>query len=82
MPIKIFECPALRCRVICDSVGGSGHLEHTEIGSPDNETESSEGIHVLESLVLAHACAGIDIESEKYQEGIRTALDALTNWTS
>lgn len=33
----------------------------------------------IESLILAHACAGIDVESEAYKEGIKTALDAISN---
>jgi hypothetical protein len=33
----------------------------------------------LESLILAHACAGVDIESPAYVEGIETAVDAITN---
>ena len=31
----------------------------------------------LESLILAHACAGVNIESPAYLEGIETAVDAL-----
>lgn len=33
----------------------------------------------LESLILAHACAGVDVESPAYLEGIETAVDAITN---
>ena len=36
---------------------------------------------VVESMVLAHACAGIDIESPAYIEGIETAIDAIANNT-
>jgi hypothetical protein len=35
--------------------------------------------HVLESLVLAHACAGIDVGSEEYQEGLETAIESCAN---
>lgn len=38
-------------------------------------------IDVIESIVLAHAIAGIDIETPAYIEGIETALDALENNT-
>ena len=34
-------------------------------------------IDALESLILAHACAGIDVASPAYLEGIETALDAI-----
>ncbi len=33
----------------------------------------------LESLILAHACAGVDVESPAYVEGIETAVDAVAN---
>jgi hypothetical protein len=31
----------------------------------------------LEALILAHACAGVDIASPAYVEGIETAVDAI-----
>jgi hypothetical protein len=33
----------------------------------------------LESLILAHACAGVDVQSPAYVEGIETAVDAIAN---
>ncbi len=33
----------------------------------------------IESLVLAHACAGIDVQDPKYVEGIRKALEACAD---
>lgn len=33
----------------------------------------------LESLILAHACAGIDVAAPGYVEGIETAVDAIAN---
>jgi len=33
----------------------------------------------LESMILAHAIAGIDIETPAYIEGIETAIEALAN---
>jgi hypothetical protein len=33
----------------------------------------------LESLILAHACAGVDVESPAYVEGIETAVEAIAN---
>ena len=37
------------------------------------------GIDALESLILAHALAGVDIQAVGYVEGIKTALEALEN---
>jgi hypothetical protein len=36
-------------------------------------------VDALESLILAHACAGIDVVSPAYVEGIETAVDAIAN---
>jgi hypothetical protein len=33
----------------------------------------------LEALILAHACAGVDVESPAYVEGIETAVEAIGN---
>lgn len=33
----------------------------------------------IESLVLAHACAGVDVASPDYVEGIETAVEACMN---
>lgn len=33
----------------------------------------------LESMILAHACAGIDIESPAYVEGIETAVSVCAS---
>ena len=38
-----------------------------------------ECVHTLESMILAHACAGVAVESPAYLEGIETAVDALFN---
>lgn len=39
----------------------------------ENETD------VVESLILAHACAGIDVSSPQYVEGLTTLADTLAN---
>jgi hypothetical protein len=33
----------------------------------------------IESLILAHACAGLDVASPAYVEGIETAVEACCN---
>ena len=48
-----------------------------------DEGDGSEAFHAaidaLESLILAHACAGIDVASPAYIEGIETAVEAIAN---
>ena len=39
----------------------------------------SNAINGLESLILAHACAGIDVASPAYIEEIETAVEAIGN---
>ena len=36
-------------------------------------------VDIIESLVLAHACAGIDVASEEYREGLAVTIDKLSN---
>ncbi len=36
-------------------------------------------MHTIESLVLAHAAAGIDIANPAYLEGVETVVDACAN---
>ena len=38
-------------------------------------------IDIVESMVLAHAIAGIDVESPAYIEGIETVVDGIGNNT-
>lgn len=35
--------------------------------------------HVIESIVLAHAAAGVDVESCAYITGLETAIEAIAN---
>ena len=48
-------------------------------GIENYRSEYDAAIDGLESLILAHACAGIDISQTEYVEGIRTAVEAITN---
>jgi len=36
-------------------------------------------LDTIESIILAHACQGIDVGSKAYKQGIRTALEAIDN---
>jgi hypothetical protein len=33
----------------------------------------------IESLILGHACAGLNISSYQYRKGLQSAVNALTN---
>lgn len=43
------------------------------------EAEYIAAIDGLESLILAHACAGIDVTTPAYIEGIETTVEAIAN---
>lgn len=34
---------------------------------------------VVERMLVAHACAGIDISSAEYKEGLETVIEAIAN---
>ena len=42
-------------------------------------TSDLDNMDAIESLILAHACAGVDIADLAYVEGIETAVDACYN---
>ena len=71
-----------------DGKGGSitsdlhyGETSEIEELFDDNEQwQKYEGaVDGLESLILAHAVAGIDVLSREYREGVQTAVDAIGN---
>ena len=57
-------CITSNLREDCDEVGDYDFLRAAD---------------VIESLVLAHACAGVDIESASYKKGLETSVTAISN---
>ena len=49
---------------------------HSLAADDDRLDAAMDGV---ESLVLAHACAGIDVQNPRYAEGIRTCMDACAS---
>lgn len=45
----------------------------------ERDEDPDPALDALESLILAHAVAGIDINSPAYKEGIETAVEAVLN---
>lgn len=45
----------------------------------DSESDYNYAVHGLESLILAHACNGVDIESGPYVAGVIDAIVAIAN---
>ena len=48
-------------------------------GCCERHNAYNDAIDGVESLILAHACAGLDVSSAAYVEGIQTALDAINH---
>lgn len=59
--------------------GGGGGVITSNLKDADNDVNYNNAIDGIESLILAHACAGVDIESNAYVEGINSCIDALRN---
>lgn len=43
------------------------------------DTFYNAAVDALLSIILAHACAGVDVQSPAYVEGIETACDDIGN---
>ena len=70
-------CPSCGLPDCCFSCDGSqsGEYEDTAAG----RLAFNGLVDGIESLVLAHACAGIDVSEPRYVEGIKTTLNAAAN---
>lgn len=64
---------------ITSNLGDEIDWDRDDEDTIDSKKVWNSYVHALESLILAHACAGIKVNSRKYIEGIRTALDASQN---
>ena len=60
-----------------DEKSGGGSIT-SQLKEPGNDFYNA-AIDGMESLILAHACAGIDVRSPAYIKGIETAIDAVAN---
>lgn len=67
VPIEVIHVPICNTVIHLDTDGGGGSIQ------------SDIGDDTIESLLLAHACAGIDVREPAYLEGIETALQAIAN---
>ncbi len=55
------------------------HSTNIDPNVTDDDELYNAAIDGIESMILGHACAGIDITTEAYKEGIKTAVDACAN---
>jgi hypothetical protein len=68
----IYELPY---GIIVTTADGGGCIE-SKLNRGDCTRKEAE---VIERMILAHACAGVKIDSPEYIEGLVTTLEALAN---
>ena len=63
--------------VTCDDahVRRSGSVSSSLHSSEDEDDRFNAAVDAIESMVLAHACAGIDVTDPRYVEGVRTCVE-------
>lgn len=60
--------------------GKSGTIEsRLKENVSEGADDFNAAIDAVESLILAHAIEGVDVESTPYLKGLQTALDAIGN---
>lgn len=81
--IKTIKLPVYNMVITIE--GESGFIHSDLLGGYDlfDDSEEAEvynaGKNAIENMVLAHAIAGVNIESPEYLEGLETALDDVCN---
>jgi hypothetical protein len=78
--MKTIKLPCFGIVVQYDSFHGGGTIT-SGLREDSQETNMTleGGIDAIEALILAQACAGIDIESPAYIESLKTAIEAILN---
>lgn len=57
----------------------SGSVSSSLHSSEAADNQFNAAMDAVESMVLAHACAGVDVTDHRYVEGLRTCVDACAN---
>ena len=75
-------CYGIKIKLSNGGVGTiTSDLHKTAGDYPITANEYDASINAIESLILAHAVAGINVESPAYIKGIETAVEAISNNT-
>lgn len=64
-----------RYKIEVEVIDHCGSINHSNL----NKLLTKKETEVVERMILAHACAGIDISSEEYIEGINSTIEGLGN---
>lgn len=68
-------------RFSCGSITEGTLKEDCRCGDSALDNLFDGMMDALESILLAHACAGIDVTSPAYVDGLETAINACANVT-
>jgi hypothetical protein len=82
--MRTIKLPCYGIVIQCDPSTGAGTIESsmtrdTRFGPSENDKPLKVGLDAIEALILAHACAGVDVEEPGYVEGIETAVEKVYN---
>jgi hypothetical protein len=58
---------------------GSGMITMGEMEGLKVDSQAYSAMSCLGAMILAHACADIDVQSSEYLEGITAAMDEIEN---
>lgn len=79
--MKIIELPCFGIRIELTDDFATITSELKDDDNPDGEDNTLYDATVdgIESMIMAHACEGIDVKSPRYVEGIKIAVQAAAN---
>lgn len=74
--MKTIKLPCFNITITINN--GAGKIT-SDLYSYSSSKPYRKAIDVMESLILAHACAGIDVGSNAYIQGIEVVFDKIAN---
>lgn len=78
MEVRVIRLPVFDILINLLPDGKEGAIT-SSLHEDGESAEYEAAMDAVESLILAHACAGVDIESPAYLEGIETTINAAAN---
>jgi len=77
--MRVIDIAVAGHKIKVEIEGVSGRI-NSDLKTDDSEdAEYNAMIDAVESVVLGHAMAGVDVASRDYVFGLETALDAIAN---
>ena len=64
--------------IIIETIDNAGTIA-SDLKSDGDNPKLTAAMDAIESLILAHACAGVDVASPAYVEGIETTVETCWN---